>query len=137
MLKQIEKYGASLLALPFMVTIGLFFILPLLLVVVVSFWDYTSYSIVPDFIFTNYEDIFYGCIDNLPELCTAFSTYLSTIKFVIITWLITLIVGFLIALFLAFCVQSIALQIALFLLCTIPFWTSNVIRMISWIPTLL
>ena len=136
MLKQIEKYGASLLALPFMVTIGLFFTLPLLLVVVVSFWDYTSYSIVPDFIFTNYEDIFYGCIDNLPELCTAFSTYLSTIKFVIITWLITLIVGFLIALFLAFCVRSIALQIALFLLCTVPFWTSNVIRMISWIPLL-
>ena len=136
MLKQIEKYGASLLALPFMITIGLFFRLPLLLVVVVSFWDYTSYSIVPDFIFTNYEDIFYGCIDNLPELCTAFSTYLSTIKFVIITWFITLIVGFLIALFLAFCVRSIALQIALFLLCTIPFWTSNVIRMISWIPLL-
>ena len=54
----------------------------------------------------------------------------------IITWFITLIVGFLIALFLAFCVQSIALQIALFLLCTIPFWTSNVIRMISWIPLL-
>ena len=101
-----------------------------------SFWDYTSYSIVPDFIFTNYGDIFYGCIDNLPKLCTAFSTYLSTIKFVIITWLITLIVGFLIALFLAFCVQSIALQIALFLLCTVPFWTSNVIRMISWIPLL-
>ncbi len=25
---------------------------------------------------------------------------------------------------------------ALFLLCTIPFWTSNVIRMISWIPFL-
>ena len=99
MLKHIEKYSASLLALPFMVTIGLFFILPLLLVVIVSFWDYTSYSIVPDFIFTNYEDIFYGCIDNLPQLCTAFSTYLSTIKFVIITWFITLIVGFLIALF--------------------------------------
>ena len=59
-----------------------------------------------------------------------------TINFVILTWFITLIVGFLIALFLAFCVRSIALQIALFLLCTIPFWTSNVIRMISWIPLL-
>ena len=41
-----------------------------------------------------------------------------------------------IALFLAFCVETIALQIALFLICTIPFWTSNVIRMISWIPLL-
>src|SRR5258708_3879330 len=28
------------------------------------------------------------------------------------------------------------LQIALFLVCTIPFWTSNVIRTISWIPLL-
>jgi putative spermidine/putrescine transport system permease protein len=28
------------------------------------------------------------------------------------------------------------IQIALFLLCTIPFWTSNVIRMISWVPFL-
>jgi putative spermidine/putrescine transport system permease protein len=27
-------------------------------------------------------------------------------------------------------------QIVLFLICTIPFWTSNVIRMISWIPLL-
>jgi putative spermidine/putrescine transport system permease protein len=25
---------------------------------------------------------------------------------------------------------------ALFLLCTVPFWTSNIIRMISWIPVL-
>jgi putative spermidine/putrescine transport system permease protein len=28
------------------------------------------------------------------------------------------------------------MQIALFLICTIPFWTSNIIRMISWIPFL-
>ena len=28
------------------------------------------------------------------------------------------------------------MQIALFLVCTIPFWTSNVIRTISWIPLL-
>ena len=27
-------------------------------------------------------------------------------------------------------------QMALFLLCTVPFWTSNIIRMISWIPFL-
>jgi len=27
-------------------------------------------------------------------------------------------------------------QVVLFLVCTIPFWTSNVIRMISWIPLL-
>ena len=133
---KIQTYSAALLSLPFTLVIGLFFVLPLLLVVMVSFWDYTSYSIIPDFILTNYEDIFYGCIGKLPSLCTAFSTYLSTIKFVFITWAVTLVVGFLVALFLAFCVRSLPMQVALFLLCTIPFWTSNVIRMISWIPLL-
>ena len=102
----------------------------------VSFWDYNSYSIIPDFIFTNYEDIFYGCVKSLPDLCTSFATYLSSLKFVFVTWLITLVAGFLIALFLVFCVKTLQMQVVLFLLCTIPFWTSNVIRMISWIPLL-
>ena len=45
-------------------------------------------------------------------------------------------IGFFVAYFLAFYINSVTWQIALFLLCTIPFWTSNVIRMISWIPLL-
>lgn len=125
-----------LLSLPFAAIIFAFFIVPLCLVIMVSFWDYNAYSIIPDFIFTNYEDIFYGCVKSLPDLCTSFATYISSLKFVFIVWLITLVVGFLVALFLAFCVSTLQMQIVLFLLCTIPFWTSNVIRMISWIPLL-
>jgi putative spermidine/putrescine transport system permease protein len=125
-----------ILSLPFATVIFTFFIIPLALVIMVSFWDYNSYSIIPDFIFTNYEDIFYGCIKSLPDLCTSFATYLSSLKFVFIVWLITLVTGFLVALFLAFCVSTLQMQVVLFLLCTIPFWTSNVIRMISWIPLL-
>jgi putative spermidine/putrescine transport system permease protein len=41
-----------------------------------------------------------------------------------------------VAYFLAFHIRSLTWQIALFLLCTIPFLTSNIIRMISWIPFL-
>jgi putative spermidine/putrescine transport system permease protein len=133
---DVKKHSAALLSLPFAVVIFVFFVIPLCLVVMVSFWDYNSYAIIPDFIFTNYHDIFYGCVKNLPDLCTSFATYLSSLKFVFITWLITLLTGFLIALFLCFCVSSLQMQIVLFLLCTIPFWTSNVIRMISWIPLL-
>ena len=131
-----KKHSAFLLSLPFALVIFAFFVVPLCLVIMVSFWDYNSYSIIPDFIFTNYEDIFYGCIRDLPNLCTSFVTYLSSLKFVFITWLLTLVIGFLVALFLAFCVKTLQMQIVLFLLCTIPFWTSNVIRMISWIPLL-
>jgi len=131
-----KSYVPYLLALPYSLVFILFFLVPLVLVLIVSFWDYTQYSIIPDFITTNYSDIFGGCIAKLPDLCTVFATYLSTFKFVFLTWLITLILGFTIAYFLAFCVTSLPMQIALFLLCTIPFWTSNVIRMISWIPLL-
>ena len=124
------------LSLPFALVIFVFFVVPLCLVIMVSFWDYNAYSIIPDFIFTNYEDAFYGCVKSLPDLCTSFATYLSSLKFVFIVWLITLVIGFMVALFLSFCVNSLQMQVVLFLLCTIPFWTSNVIRMISWIPLL-
>ena len=40
------------------------------------------------------------------------------------------------AYFLAFHVRSTLMQTVLFILCTVPFWTSNVIRMISWVPLL-
>ena len=124
------------LSLPFALVIFAFFVVPLCLVIMVSFWDYNAYSIIPDFIFTNYEDVFYGCVKSLPDLCTSFATYLSSLKFVFIVWLITLVIGFMVALFLSFCVNSLQMQVVLLLLCTIPFWTSNVIRMISWIPLL-
>ena len=45
-------------------------------------------------------------------------------------------IGFTVAYFLVFHVKSLLWQIALFLVCTVPFWTSNIIRMISWIPFL-
>lgn len=131
-----RSFATYLLALPYSLVFILFFLVPLALVLMVSFWDYTQYSIIPDFITTNYSDIFSGCVAKLPDLCTVFATYLSTFKFVFLTWLITLVIGFTIAYFLAFCITSLPMQIALFLLCTIPFWTSNVIRMISWIPLL-
>lgn len=131
-----KRHIPFLLSLPFALVIFAFFVVPLCLVIMVSFWDYNAYSIIPDFIFTNYEDVFYGCVKSLPNLCTSFATYLSSLKFVFIVWLITLVIGFMVALFLSFCVSSLQMQVVLFLLCTIPFWTSNVIRMISWIPLL-
>ena len=128
--------SSSVLALPFAAVLATFFVLPLILVVVVSFWDYTEYSLIPDFILMNYEELFYGCFDWGDGLCTTFATYLSTFKYVLLTWFFTLVIGFGVALFLVFCVRSLKMQIVLFLICTIPFWTSNVIRMISWIPLL-
>ena len=124
------------LALPFFIVFIIFFVVPLFLTLIVSFWNYNEYSIIPDLIFENYFYIFSGCFDLTNDLCVTFKTYLSTFYFCFITWIFTLLIGFTIAYFLAFHVKSLELQISLFLICTIPFWTSNVIRMVSWIPLL-
>ena len=114
----------------------LFFIVPLVLTLIVSFWDYTEYAIIPDFTFRNYQEIFEGCVTRLPDLCMTFKTYWSTFKFSFMVWLLTLVIGFTVSYFLRFHVRTMTMQVILFLLCTIPFWTSNVIRMIAWIPLL-
>jgi putative spermidine/putrescine transport system permease protein len=123
-------------AMPFGLVFLFFFVIPLILVVVVSFWDYNDYAMLPSFTMRSYTETFEGCWTQLPDLCTILKTYLSTAKFCFIVWVTTLIIGFTVAYFLAFHIRSATTQMALFLVCTIPFWTSNVIRMISWIPLL-
>jgi putative spermidine/putrescine transport system permease protein len=91
---------------------------------------------LPSFTTRSYTENFEGCLVKLPDLCTILATYASTAKFCFIVWLTTLILGFTVAYFLAFHVRTVTMQMVLFLVCTIPFWTSNVIRMISWIPLL-
>ncbi|MBV5263298.1 ABC transporter permease [Pinisolibacter aquiterrae] len=113
-----------------------FFLVPLALVVMVSFWDYNDYAMIPTFSGRGYTESFEGCLTRLPEACTMLKTYGQTLKFCAMVWAITLVVGFTVAYFLAFHVKSVTWQIALSLVCTIPFWTSNVIRMIAWIPLL-
>ena len=117
-----------LLATPIALVLAVFLILPICLIVVISFWSATEFSIVPDFSFDNYAFLFGSSV--------TYTVFLNTFKYAAITWAITLGLGFTIAYFLAFHVRSQTWQTALFLLCTIPFWTSNIIRMISWIPFL-
>ncbi len=122
-------------ATPLTAVFVLFFLIPLALILMVSFWDFNEYELLPGFTFKNYIAIFDGC-SNTADMCVTFKTYLSTFKFSFLVWLITLVVGFAVSYFLAFYVKSSGVQTLLFVLCTIPFWTSNVIRMISWVPLL-
>ena len=126
---------AYLQAAPMALVFLVFFIVPLALTLIVSFWEYNEYEIIPAFTVQNYIDVFDGCLST-SDPCTTLRTYLSTLKFCFLTWAFTLGIGFTVAYFLAFHVRSPRTQMVLFLICTIPFWTSNVIRMISWIPLL-
>lgn len=122
-------------AMPLTLVFVLFFLVPLALIGMVSFWDFNEYELLPAFTAKHYLAIFDGC-SKTTDMCVTFKTYLSTFKFSFLVWLITLIIGFTVSYFLAFYVKSSGVQTLLFVLCTIPFWTSNVIRMISWVPLL-
>ena len=122
-------------ALPLTTVFFLFFLVPLALVLMVSFWDYNQYELLPDITIKNYLAVFEGCLSP-GDMCVTFKTYLSTFKFCLLVWLITLVIGFTVSYFLAFHIKSSGVQVVLFVLCTIPFWTSNVIRMIAWVPLL-
>jgi putative spermidine/putrescine transport system permease protein len=114
---------------PLMLVLVPFFVAPLLVVIAVSFLQSDGFGgIIVNPTLQNYVDIFSSGL--------TFNLYLETVKFTILTWLFALIIGFWVAYFLVFHVRSPLLAIGLFLLCTVPFWTSNIIRMISWIPLL-
>jgi putative spermidine/putrescine transport system permease protein len=126
---------AWLQAAPLAAVFVAFFLVPLALIVAVSFWQATDYELIPGFTPQAYLDIFAGCGGG-DETCVTLRTYLSTLKFSLLTWACTGAIGFTVAYFLAFHVRSTLVQTVLFIVCTVPFWTSNVIRMISWIPLL-
>jgi len=106
-----------------------FFLIPVILVIVISFFNYQTYDIlIPDFTLMNYQDVFSSSV--------TYKTYWTTVKLSFIVWAVTLVLGFTISYFLVFHVRSRSRQVVLLLLCTIPFWTSDEIRMISWIPLL-
>jgi putative spermidine/putrescine transport system permease protein len=113
---------------PLTLTFAVFLLVPIVTIVVVSFWDYDSIRVIPDFIMLNYEELLTSSV--------TWRIYLNTLKYAALTWVLTLGIGFTVAYFVAFHVKSLTWQITLFMICTIPFWTSNIIRMISWIPFL-
>ena len=73
----------------------LFFLIPLGLIVMVSFWDFNEYELLPAFTLRNYAAIFEGCstLTEHGDFCVTLSTYLSTLKFSFLVWLITLVLG--------------------------------------------
>src|ERR1700758_4792114 len=104
---------ALLQALPLAAVLAVFLLVPMVTLVVVSFFDYDSVQIIPGFVLTNYRDVLFSA--------TTWWTYLETLKFTAIVWALTLLIGFWVAYFLTFVVASRTVQTTLFLVCTVPF----------------
>jgi putative spermidine/putrescine transport system permease protein len=86
---------ALLQALPLTAVLGVFLLVPIVTLTVVSFFDYDSVQIIPGFVLTNYADVLFSA--------TTWWTYLETLKFTAIVWALTLLIGFWVAYFLTFC----------------------------------
>jgi putative spermidine/putrescine transport system permease protein len=113
---------------PLALILFVLFAAPTGLFAVVSFFDYDRVGIYPAFLLDNYKDLF-----TTPA---TWRIYVSSLRFAVIVWAITLFLGFNIAQFLVFHVRTARIRILLFMLCAIPFWTSAIIRTIAWIPFL-
>ena len=128
MFKNSKALQPYLLVAPQTLVFVFFLILPIAAIVVVSFWNFNGFAMTPGFTLNNYLGIFTSKV--------YLATYLNTFKFATIVWLLCLLISYPVAYFLAFHVKSSQWQTVLFLICTVPFLTSNIIRMISWVPFL-
>lgn len=122
-----SRTGLWLLA-PGVIWMLLFLVLPILMMVYVSFWTQTTFKIEPKL--------------TLQSWITFFSsdTYLGALWTTVRIWLTvlvaTLLVGYPAALFVGLFVKNKTLSTVLLVLCVIPFWTSFLIRVLAWRPML-
>lgn len=128
-MKTREQIISWMYMLPLLLVLIPFFVVPILAVFAVSFLSSDGFGgMLPSPTLDNYIGLFTSAL--------TFNLYVETIKYTVLTWFFSLIIGFWVAYFLVFHVRNSLLAIGLFLVCTVPFWTSNIIRMISWIPLL-
>ena len=141
-IRREEGFPVGWLVAPATLWLILFLVLPLVSIIFFSFWTSTGHGLVPDATLKYYADYFVveGFFDpehrNFLTPSVFLRTLGSTFYFTIVTMAFCLIVGYPIAYFLAMQVQEFKWQLALFLLCMVPFWTSYLIRAVAWLPML-
>lgn len=116
------------LLIPGIVWMSLFLVVPIAMIVYVSFWTQTTFTITSDPTLASWKQFFTS------------DTYTGSLWTTIRIWLIvlatTFIVGYPTALFVGLFVKSKTLSTVLLVICVIPFWTSFLIRVLAWRPML-
>src|SRR6516225_1198927 len=87
---------------PLALVLALFFGVPMIVVFIVSFFDFQQTSIIPALILDNYREIFTSDV--------TVRLYLSTLKFALIVWALTFVIGFTLANFLVFHVRNLVVS---------------------------
>ncbi len=106
----------------------LFLVIPIAMIVYVSFWTQTTFKIEPTFTLASWQQ-FFGSDTYLASLWT-------TVRIWLIVLVATLVIGYPTALYVGLFVKSKTLSTILLVVCVIPFWTSFLIRVLAWRPML-
>jgi putative spermidine/putrescine transport system permease protein len=126
--RETRRRVAYWLIAPGVLWMLLFLVLPMAMMIYVSFWTQTTFKIEPILTTKSWVAFFTS------------ETYLDALWTTVRVWLIvlaaTLIVGYPTALFIGLFIRNRTLQTALLVVCVIPFWTSFLIRVLAWRPML-
>jgi spermidine/putrescine transport system permease protein len=113
--------------IPAIVLYGVFFIAPLALIVAYSFWQTVDYNVVRDWTLDNYRYFF--------SVSTYLRTFWATIWVSVAATAITILIAFPFTYWLVRYVPR-KIQGLLLVLVILPFWTSYLLRVYSWLNIL-
>ena len=105
-----------------------FLVVPILMMVYVSFWTQKTFTIEATLTLQSWTSFF-----TSPTYLSALWTTLRIWLFVLIA---TLAVGYPVAMYIGLYVKNKIIQTVLLVICVIPFWTSFLIRVLAWRPML-
>jgi putative spermidine/putrescine transport system permease protein len=117
-------WTTAALAAPGFLWVGFYLLAPLVVIILVSFWTRTDAGFDKVWTTANYTELFHDST-YWRGMLTSFVTSLVAVA-------ACLIFGFPVAYFLALKVESLRMQIALFIIALAPFWTSFLTRALAW-----
>jgi ABC-type spermidine/putrescine transport system permease subunit I len=112
---------------PAIVLLGLFFLVPLGIIVCYSFWETIDYSVVHDWTVDNYRYFF--------SVSAYISTMWATLWVAVVATAVAIGLAFPFAYWLSRYVRR-RLRLPLLVLVIVPFWTSYLLRVYSWLTIL-
>jgi len=113
---------------PGVVWMTLFLVVPLGMMIYVSFWTQTTFAISSDLTLKSWQTFFASE--------TYFGALIRTIRIWLTVLFLTILIGYPAALFIGQMVRNKTTQTILLVACVIPFWTSFLIRVLAWRPML-
>ena len=123
-----QAAGQWMLLAPGVIWMVLCLVLPMLMMIYVSFWTQTTFSINSTLTLDNWTAFF-----STP---TYLDSLLTTVELWFVTLALIFVIGYPVAVFIGLFVRDKTVQTSLLVLCVVPFWTSFLIRVLAWRPML-